>query len=231
MEKEKNKQHVQLPNSMTELKIITPQDLLIYLSIKRYMNSKTKEAFPSLLTISRMAGASINTIRKCVNNLQQAGYLEVVKRGRQNIYKFLKYDNFEPFSYDFLDKQDLSFTEKAYLIASQQYMFKDDGEGKISMSNKELSKKINMSESTISRCDKALEEKEYLQIINSSNRDLETGLKIREKYYRLNSLQQAIVFVLKNHEDRISENTEEINNLKKEIESLKNQMEIWKQKS
>ena len=54
---------------MTELKIITPQDLLIYLSIKRYMNSKTKEAFPSLLTISRMAGASINTIRKCVNNL------------------------------------------------------------------------------------------------------------------------------------------------------------------
>jgi hypothetical protein len=26
---------------------------------------------------------------------------------------------FEPFSYDFLDKQDLSFTEKAYLIASQ----------------------------------------------------------------------------------------------------------------
>jgi DNA-binding MarR family transcriptional regulator len=110
-------------------------------------------------------------------------------------------------------------------------MFKDDGEGKISMSNKELSKKINMSESTISRCDKALEEKEYLQIINSSNRDLETGLKIREKYYHLNSLQQAIVFVLKNHEDRISENTEEINNLKKEIESLKNQMEIWKQKS
>ena len=45
-----NKQHVQLPNNMTP--ILTPQDLLVYISIKRYMNNETKEAFPSLQTIA-----------------------------------------------------------------------------------------------------------------------------------------------------------------------------------
>ena len=40
-----NKQHVQLPNNMTLETILTPQDLLVYISIKRYMNNETKEAF------------------------------------------------------------------------------------------------------------------------------------------------------------------------------------------
>ena len=51
-----NKQHVQLPNNMTLEAILTPQDLLVYISIKRYMNKDTKEAFPSLLTISSQPG-------------------------------------------------------------------------------------------------------------------------------------------------------------------------------
>lgn len=31
---------------------ITPQDLLVYVAIKRFMNKDTKEAYPSLATIS-----------------------------------------------------------------------------------------------------------------------------------------------------------------------------------
>ena len=58
-----NKQHVQLPNNMTLETILTPQDLLVYVSIKRYMNNETKEAFPSLQTIAEKCGASIPTIR------------------------------------------------------------------------------------------------------------------------------------------------------------------------
>ena len=38
-----NKQHVQLPNNMTLETILTPQDLLVYVSIKRYMNNETKD--------------------------------------------------------------------------------------------------------------------------------------------------------------------------------------------
>lgn len=214
-------QHVQLPNNMTDVSDISPKDLIIYLTIKKYMNKETKEAFPSLQTISSDSGAAINTVRKCINNLISAGYLEVYKVKRMNHYRFKKYNAFEPFSYAFLDKKDLSFTEKAYLVASQQYMFKESGEGKISLSTRELSKRINMSESTIRRCDQSLEAKEYMQIVQTNKRDPETGCAIREKFYHLTKLEQAIVFILKNHEERIQSNTEDIQTLREEISNLK----------
>lgn len=49
----KSQQHVQLPNNMTASGELTPKDLLIYVSIKRYMNNETREAFPSLETIMK----------------------------------------------------------------------------------------------------------------------------------------------------------------------------------
>lgn len=211
--------HVQLPNDMTL--DITPKDLVIYLTIKKYMNKDSKEAFPSLQTISNDSGASINTVRKCINNLESHGYIEVNKKNRMNHYIFKKYEAFEPFSYAFLDKEDLTFTEKAYLIASQQYMYKENGEGKISFSTRELSKRINMPESTIRKCDQSLEAKDYLQIIPTNKKESETGCVKREKFYHLTKLEQAIVFVLKNHEERLNLQEEDINTLKKEIADLK----------
>lgn len=208
-----NKQHVQLPNNMTP--ILTPQDLLVYISIKRYMNNETKEAFPSLQTIAEKCGASIPTIRKCIKRLEDGKYIEVIKKGRSQIYKFLKYNNFEPFSYEFLDKEDLSFTEKAYQLASQQYQFKENGMGKISMSNKELAEKINMSESTISRCNKSLEAKGYLDIIKAKKH--ESGITINEKFFHLDELGQAIVFTLQNHEERLNKTEQNIENLMKDM--------------
>lgn len=209
------KQHIQLPNNMTP--ILSPQDLLVYVSIKRYMNKDTKEAFPSLKTISNTCGASIPTIRKCISNLEKNNYIKIEKRGKIQVYIFLKYTNFEPFSYEFLDKKDLSFTEKAYLIASQQYMFKENGLGKIELNNKELADNINMAPSTINKCNRLLEKKGYLDIVKVKSG---TGVYINQKFFHLDELGQAIVFVLKNHEDRITENTEEIQKLKEEIHRL-----------
>lgn len=224
MEKE-NKQHVQLPNNMGEINFIKPKDQLVYVAIKRFMNKDTKEAFPSLETLHQLTGIYINGIRECIKNLEKAGYIEVRKEGRKNIYKFLKHEHFEPFSFKFIEKQDLSTTEKSYLIASQQYMFKDGEEGKISMPNKELSKKINMPESTISKVNKSLVSKEYATIVPTHNRDPETGLFIKEKFYHLTKLEQAIVFILKNHEDRITENTEDIKDLKEKNQSLEENLQ------
>lgn len=215
-----NKQHVQLPNNMS----LNPQDLLIYLNIKRYMNKDTKEAFPSLETISKHSGASIPTIRKCIKRLEDNNYIKIRKEGRKNIYQFLKYDEFEPFSYEFLDKEDLTFTEKSYIAASQQYMFKENGFGKVTYTNKEIAEKINMSESTISRCNKSLEKKEYMSIIETNSKDLETGIKIKEKIFYLNELGQAIIFALKNHEDRILENTQKIKEQQEEMDDIKKQL-------
>lgn len=222
------KRHIQLPNNMTEN--LKPADLLIYLDIKRNMNNETKESFPSLETISKRTGASIPTIRKCINNLEEAGYIEIRKEGRKNIYKFLKYKEFEPFSYEFLDNQNLSFTEKAYIAASQQYMFKEDGFGKTTFTNKELAKRINMSESSVSRCNKSLEKKDYLSIIETDVKDLETGLKIKEKVFYLNELGQAVIFALKNHEDRINTHEDKINEIAKRLALLELENRSLKQK-
>jgi DNA-binding transcriptional regulator YhcF (GntR family) len=172
---ENNKRHVQVPNDMTIAHTISPKDLLIYTAIKRYAN-KDGISYPSLKRISEDSGAAINTIRKSISLLEKEGYIEIDKSKKNNIYHCKKYDNFEPFSYEFLDKKDLSFTDKAYYIASQQYMIKDNNEGKISFTNKELAKVINTSESTISRCNKNLQDKGYLTILDTKMKDLETAL-------------------------------------------------------
>jgi hypothetical protein len=190
------------------------------------MNKETKEAFPSLTTISKKSGASIPTIRKSIKKLKGT-YFEVIKKGRQQYYLFdKKYQNFEPFSYDFLDKEDLTFTEKAYIIASQQYMFKDiEGYGKISMTNSELSEKINMPESTISKCNRSLTSKDYLSIIRCKNIDEESGVYVQEKFFKLDELGQAVIWALNNHENRIQNNEQRINNNEKDIKILVNEVQ------
>lgn len=218
--------HVQLPNDMTSTKLITPQDLLIYVSIKRDMNGKTRTCFPSLATISKRAGCSINTVRKSIQILKDLDYISVTKSGKRNIYYFNTAKNFEPFSYEFLDKEDLTFKEKAYLLATQQFMIKENNEGKVSYTNSTLSSKINMSESSISRCNKSLVNKQYLTILDTKSKDLESGTLTSEKMFHLTKFEQQVVFVLKNHEDRITSNEEKIAELEKKLESMAKDQEI-----
>ena len=82
-----------------------------------------------------------------------------------------------------------------------------------------MSNKINMSPSTIQRCDRSLIAKEYLTIIPTKVKDEETGLLKNEKIFNLEKFGQAVVFVLKNHEKSIQE-------LKEENESLKKNQDI-----
>ena len=224
MEKE-NLQHVQLPNKQ-ESESITPQDQLIYVSIKRYMNNKTKEAFPSLQTISEVSGAAINTIRKCIKNLEKADYITIRKKGRQNIYCFNPYKEFEPFSYEFLDNKNISFTEKSYLLASQQHMYKYNGQGSISYTNKELSSKINMPESTVSKCNRQLESKGYLTILNNENREIESGCKTQTKLFHLSKFGQAVVFALQNHEERLCNAEDKLAKVEEENKQIKKSYEL-----
>lgn len=223
MEKEINKQHVQVPNDMTEQNnSLKPGDILIYATIKRHMDKNTKTCYPSLNTIAAESGASINTVRASIQNLINTQYIEVTPKGRGKLYRFLKWDKFEPFSYDFLDNKRLSFKEKAYILATQQYMFKnkETQNGVVTYNNIELSKRINTSPSTISRLDSSLKEKEFLDINILTQKDQETGLPIREKIFHLSKIEQAIVFILGNHEERIQENTNDIQLLKERMDKL-----------
>lgn len=190
---------------------LTPQDKLIYLAIRRYMNKESMTAFPSYERITQDVGAVAKTIKKCVDNLVTAGYLEVKKKGRGLMYRFNNEKKFEPFSYDFIDKPELSFTEKAYIVASQQYMFKDEEtkEGKISFTNKELSNLIQMPVATISKCNRSLEKKGYLE-----------GASDKVKRFQMRELDQLIIWKLKDHEERINNNERDIELIKKQLRQL-----------
>lgn len=223
-----NKQHVQLPNNSLDLE---PKDKLVYLSIRRYMNKNTKIAFPSLQTISNVSGASIPTIRKIISKLETLDYFEVIKKGRGQEYKFNELKSFEPFSYEFLDRKDISFTAKSYLIATQEFMYKDvENYGKISYSDREMVDKINMPHSTISKCNKELENLGYLSIITNKNRELDTGCNKKTKIYHLAKLGQAIIWTLQNHENRLNDHDDRIQKLENMINKLTEENKKLKEK-
>lgn len=97
-------------------------------------------------------------------------------------------------------------------------MYKDvEGIGKIGLSNRNLSQEINMPESTIRRCNAELVSKDYLTILKNENRDLQTGCFTDTKIMKLKQLGQAVIWTLCDHEDRIQQNTNDINALRNEF--------------
>jgi len=219
-----NKQHVQLPHNMTKSGKLTPNDLFIYLTIKRYMNNGTRQAFPSLKTLSIKCKFSINTIRKSIKILEEEEWIEITEDGRKHIYKFSTQKGlFERFSYDFLDNN-VPPREKAYLIATQQHMIKEHNIGKTSYNNRELSSKINLSEYKIKTYDNSLEEEGAL-VMNKSD----SGLSKNIKFFQLEKLGQAILFIDKKVnllQEGQDENNKTIQYLLKEVDSLKKQMHL-----
>lgn len=220
MEK-KNEQYVIYPHNGNSEPVngLTPQDKLIYLAIRRYMNRDTMESFPSYARLTQDIGAAAKTIKKSVDNLVREEYLQTRRDGKKIIYKFNNKKQFEPFSWNFLDKPDLTFTEKSYIVAAQQYMFKDNEEGKISYKNNELSKLINMSEATISKCNHSLEKKGYLE-----------GASELVKKFQLRELDQLFIWKFKEQDERIDKNTEDIAEIKRKLAILIAENEKLKEK-
>lgn len=216
---EENKQFVIYPHNDNESNGLTPADKLIYLVIRRYMNQNDMISFVSYAKITRDCGAAAKTIKKSVDNLVREGYLETKRVNKYIQYKFNNKKKFEPFSYEFLDNPNLTFTEKSYIVASQQYMFKDNEEGNISYTNKELSKLIKMSEPTISKCNHSLENKGYLK--NAS------GVT---KKFQLRELDLLFVWKFKEQDEKIKKNTEDISEIKKELAILKKENQELKEK-
>lgn len=207
-------QHIQLPNRQDN-DDITPREQLVYIALKSYMNKDTKECFPSLMSVSELLGISIPTIRKDIKTLESLKYISIRKQGSKQIYKFNDYKSFEPFSYDFLYNKNLTATEKAYLVASQQFMFKNGNNGSINYSLRELADKINMPKSTIKDCDNSLQEKNLLTVINAE------GL-VQTKMFHLNEFNTAVVNTLMDHEGRLSQLEKQNELLLQELKELKN---------
>lgn len=208
----KSKQFVIYPHNDNSEKQpnLTPQDKLIYLAIRRSMDGLTMESSPSYEKLRELTGASPKTIKKCIDNLVREEYLETRKNGKRIVYKFNNKKKYECFNYDFLDKKDLTFTEKAYIVASHQYMFEqDNGTKTISYSNEKLSELIHMPKSTISKCNRSLQEKGYLE-----------DSKELTKVFKARDLDLVFIEKFKEHEKRIDTNTEDIEILKEKVRQL-----------
>lgn len=212
-------QHIQLPNRK-ENEDVSPREQLVYLALKSFMNKETKESFPSLQKISELLDISIPTLRKDIKHLEELDYIKIIKQGKNQIYRFNDYKTFEVFSYDFLYNKDLTSTEKAYLVATQQYMFKTQETGSVSFSNNALSNLIHMPESTVSKCNRSLENKNLLTIVHNKNKD-DYGINTQTKIFKLAEFNEAVVNTLVDHEDRLSQLEKQNQILMAEINRLK----------
>ena len=220
-----------LPNDMTKHDAIKPSDVLVYLYLKMHDNPEHR-CFPSLKVLSKESGAAINTIRTSISNLVKNDYIKIVTKGRKHFYYFSDIKKFEMFSEEFLMNKDISFREKAYIAASQQYMFKDiENYGKMSYSRKELSNILNVSEDSIYRCDNTLKNKGYLLELDMGIKDLGTGCSEKEKLFKLKKVGQAFLWKLKEHDDSINELKEAEANKDKLIEQLTKRIEVLEARS
>lgn len=228
---ETNQRFVALPKK-DDGEMLQKYEILVYVAIRYNMNSQTMTAHPSLETIKTRTGLSIPVIRKIIKKIVEKGYMTVeVKQGMGTIYTFSNEKSFEPFSYEFLDKTDLTKEEKLQILCTQQYMFKQDGYGKCAFSNSELAKRTGLNRKTISKNNQSLIEKGYATQVALKTKDPETGLMGKETIYYLNKLGQAVVFALQSHESRLNEHEAEIESLKRdnaiflrEIDELKRQL-------
>lgn len=219
------KRHVQVPNNMCRKQELTPLDMLVYANIRRFMNSTTREAWPSLATLQKMTGLGRDRILASIDRLNGKYFKFLYVNGKRRFLFPQKREGFEPFSLQFLDKQDLSPLEKSYIMAAQQYMFKDvEGFGKLGFRVKDLSGLINMSEWNIYKCDNSLHEKGYLDIVPTQQRDFETGLPLPLKVFNMELLGQGILWKLKGSYKRIMSNIKYLRQLERNMMLLRKQL-------
>lgn len=187
-----NRQHLRVSNDILNDKNLKPNDIGVYLAIGKYMNSD-KIAYPSQATIVKDTGLALQTVRSCIKHLEDRNAFEIKREGRKNIYKFSPEENFEMFDYEFLNKPDLTNSEKGFIAKMQPFMLKEGQNGVVKYTYDELQDKTGMSISTILRNNKLLEKKDYVTV------------EIDKKTYHLDKLGQFVICAIKNLNDRVTE--------------------------
>lgn len=215
MKKSEN-QHVTVPSVDLKENGLEHIDPYVYACIKRYMNAETKKCFPSTQTLMKDSQLAKRTICNSIKRLEAAGFLEVEREyGKANIYKFNDTKKFEMFSYDFLDKKDLTPKEKAYLVASQQFMFKGKEHGGITFSSEKLAENIGMSLPTLRKTEEALEEKGVLTK-NLLKRN-QCGLGVYERIYDFDKFANIVALKFNEQDQRIDSHEYRIQKLEEQL--------------
>lgn len=96
----------QIYNAFLDSEKLTQHDKMVFIAIKSFTNNKTKQAYPSLATISRVSGVSLSQVRRSIAKMEEMQILKVESRsddynhGRiSNLYTL--YDSPEMWEDDF----------------------------------------------------------------------------------------------------------------------------------
>lgn len=67
-------------NAFLDSHQLSQYDKMVFIAIKSFADNKTKQAYPSLATISRISGTSISQVRRSIAKMRQMGVLKVESR-------------------------------------------------------------------------------------------------------------------------------------------------------
>lgn len=70
----------QIYNAFLDSEKLTQHDKMVFIAIKSFMNNKTKQAYPSLATISRVSGVSLSQVRRSIAKMEEMQILKVESR-------------------------------------------------------------------------------------------------------------------------------------------------------
>lgn len=218
------KRHVQVPTMDLKAEGLANTDPYIYACIKKYMNTHTKQAWPSNSTLTKISGLSAKTVIEAIRRLEQAGYISVQREyGKANVYTFNDYKKFEIFSYEFLDRSDLTPKEKAYFITVQPFMFKNDKSGTITFNTNTLAERISLSVNTLKKYEQILKEKNLLDLV-PIKQDNATGMPVYARHYDFDQWSNLVAIKFTEQDERLNNHEHEMKRMQQRIEMLEKEL-------
>lgn len=232
-ENNQSQKHTQIPDALFsgELKF---GDKLVYANLKKYAGPRKGEdgvtriiCYPRVDTVAEDCGLSVKTVSAAIKRLEKVGLINITKRkGTSSIYEFPKLnDGFEKFSDEFL-KLDISPQAKSYYIELQQHLFlnEEKGTNETTYSNEQIGKKVGLCANSVRKYNTELIKAGMLEEHALSTIDM-SGLKQIKKSFDLYALNQAVMYKLKAHEEKISEHDLKIKRLEQKLEEKDIQIE------
>lgn len=170
-------------NNLSENGLIY-KDILTYVAIRSYYNSKVKYCYPSYKTLAKRSGLGSKFLSQSIKRLEKAGYLEVWRMGKTRVshcYKFKENGVFQKIPYAVLDCVGLTTHEKSMLLLLREY-FNDSLECSLSIS--EIASSSGLSYRTLHNQLEALILKGYIlqEIVESlESQTVSKGFRLSNK--------------------------------------------------
>jgi len=171
------------------------RDLLTYITIRSFLNSKTKECYPSQRTIAKTSGLSLNFIVDSITRLKAAGLI-TVQTGNERVssrYSFSAVTEFTGIPTTILSENSLTPTEKAILVSIRRYFWDSKLETTELMGS--IAKYIGVSYSTLYKHYKALEEKGYIvaHVMRNFHGNTDFVTSLTDKFdWRITKLEEKV---------------------------------------